>query len=69
MLVELTFLWVYLVIKYLSMQSPLQGWTYGLDGALLKATRITGIQNFNEHVCCNIILDAITFPLLFNREG
>ncbi|KAJ9162421.1 hypothetical protein P3X46_022197, partial [Hevea brasiliensis] len=23
-------------------------WTFGLDGALLKATRITGMQNFNE---------------------
>ncbi|PSS36381.1 Choline monooxygenase [Actinidia chinensis var. chinensis] len=27
---------------------PYHGWTYGLDGALLKATRITGIQNFDE---------------------
>ncbi|XP_031253591.1 choline monooxygenase, chloroplastic isoform X1 [Pistacia vera] len=26
---------------------PYHGWTYGLDGKLLKATRITGIQNFN----------------------
>ncbi|KAI3893909.1 hypothetical protein MKW92_022366 [Papaver armeniacum] len=26
---------------------PYHGWTYGLDGALLKATRITGIQDFN----------------------
>ncbi|KAF7153245.1 hypothetical protein RHSIM_Rhsim01G0114400 [Rhododendron simsii] len=26
---------------------PYHGWTYGLDGALLKATRITGIQKFN----------------------
>ncbi|KAK9269209.1 hypothetical protein L1049_000979 [Liquidambar formosana] len=26
---------------------PYHGWTYGLDGPLLKATRITGIQNFN----------------------
>ncbi|KAL8208656.1 hypothetical protein R6Q57_008068 [Mikania cordata] len=26
---------------------PYHGWTYGLDGALLKATRITGIKNFN----------------------
>ncbi|KAL5549818.1 hypothetical protein UlMin_005049 [Ulmus minor] len=26
---------------------PYHGWTYGLDGALLKATRITGIRNFN----------------------
>ncbi|KAL5769136.1 hypothetical protein ACOSQ2_015919 [Xanthoceras sorbifolium] len=26
---------------------PYHGWTYGLDGALLKATRITGIHNFD----------------------
>ncbi|KAG5594180.1 hypothetical protein H5410_035412 [Solanum commersonii] len=26
---------------------PYHGWTYGLDGALLKATRITGIKNFS----------------------
>ncbi|KAK6942438.1 Rieske [2Fe-2S] iron-sulfur domain [Dillenia turbinata] len=26
---------------------PYHGWTYGLDGVLLKATRITGIKNFN----------------------
>jgi choline monooxygenase len=26
---------------------PYHGWTYDLDGALLKATRLTGIQNFN----------------------
>ncbi|XP_017254908.1 choline monooxygenase, chloroplastic isoform X2 [Daucus carota subsp. sativus] len=30
---------------------PYHGWTYGLDGTLLKATRITGIQNFNVKVC------------------
>lgn len=33
------------------MNNLLQGWTYRLDGALLKATRITGIQNFNVNVC------------------
>ncbi|WOK96331.1 choline monooxygenase, chloroplastic [Canna indica] len=27
---------------------PYHGWTYGLDGALLKAIRITGIKNFNK---------------------
>nr|XP_010927268.1 choline monooxygenase, chloroplastic [Elaeis guineensis] len=27
---------------------PYHGWTYGLDGVLLKATRITGIKNFNK---------------------
>ncbi|KAK9097804.1 hypothetical protein Syun_024849 [Stephania yunnanensis] len=26
---------------------PYHGWTYGLDGVLLKATRISGIQNFS----------------------
>ncbi|KAK1551325.1 hypothetical protein Q3G72_033967 [Acer saccharum] len=26
---------------------PYHGWTYGLNGALLKANRITGIQNFD----------------------
>ncbi|KAM0026104.1 putative choline monooxygenase [Helianthus debilis subsp. tardiflorus] len=26
---------------------PYHGWTYGLNGALLKATRIKGIKNFN----------------------
>nr|XP_043619551.1 choline monooxygenase, chloroplastic [Erigeron canadensis] len=26
---------------------PYHGWTYGYDGSLLKATRITGIKNFN----------------------
>ncbi|KMZ72255.1 Choline monooxygenase, chloroplastic [Zostera marina] len=27
---------------------PYHGWTYGLNGQLLKATHITGIQDFNE---------------------
>ncbi|CAA6670350.1 unnamed protein product [Spirodela intermedia] len=29
---------------------PYHGWTYGLDGALLKATRVSGIQNFSVDV-------------------
>ncbi|RWW28221.1 hypothetical protein GW17_00007317 [Ensete ventricosum] len=29
---------------------PYHGWTYGLDGTLLKATRITGIKNFKKDV-------------------
>lgn len=29
----------------------LQGWTYGFNGALIKATRIKGIKNFNVNVC------------------
>ncbi|KAM6597820.1 hypothetical protein CsatA_008344 [Cannabis sativa] len=28
---------------------PYHGWTYGLDGPLVKATRMAGIQNFNEN--------------------
>ncbi|CAK9171580.1 unnamed protein product [Ilex paraguariensis] len=28
---------------------PYHAWTYGLDGALIKATRITGIKNFDVH--------------------
>ncbi|KAL6603243.1 hypothetical protein ACP70R_043604 [Stipagrostis hirtigluma subsp. patula] len=28
---------------------PYHGWTYGLDGTLLKATRISGIKNFNKN--------------------
>ncbi|KAI4970791.1 hypothetical protein ZWY2020_001705 [Hordeum vulgare] len=31
-------------------QCPYHGWTYGLDGTLLKATRISGIRNFNKNV-------------------
>ena len=47
----------------------LQAWTYGLDGQLLKATRITGIQNFNVKVCCensyiiNHIRILVQYPL------
>ncbi|XP_071939979.1 choline monooxygenase, chloroplastic-like [Coffea arabica] len=29
---------------------PYHGWTYGLDGTLLKANRISGIKNFKVHV-------------------
>ncbi|XP_054806671.1 choline monooxygenase, chloroplastic isoform X2 [Prosopis cineraria] len=28
---------------------PYHGWTYGLNGSLLKATRIAGVQDFNEN--------------------
>ncbi|KAI0511118.1 hypothetical protein KFK09_011741 [Dendrobium nobile] len=30
-------------------ECPYHGWTYGLDGQLLRATRITGIKNFNKN--------------------
>ncbi|XP_020586396.1 choline monooxygenase, chloroplastic [Phalaenopsis equestris] len=30
-------------------ECPYHGWTYGLDGLLLRATRITGIKNFNKN--------------------
>nr|CAB3468905.1 unnamed protein product [Digitaria exilis] len=30
-------------------QCPYHGWTYGLDGSLLKATRISGIKKFNKN--------------------
>lgn len=41
-----------------------QGWTYGLDGILLKATRIDGIQNFDENVCNYIILIPVSTIIL-----
>ncbi|EMS46986.1 Choline monooxygenase, chloroplastic [Triticum urartu] len=39
-----------------------KGWTYGLDGTLLKATRISGIKNFNKNVyhnsfCASVLLN------------
>ncbi|KAM3213401.1 hypothetical protein ACQJBY_066023 [Aegilops geniculata] len=39
-------------------QCPYHGWTYGLDGTLLKATRISGIKNFNKNVFCDNYLDG-----------
>ncbi|XP_020098636.1 uncharacterized protein LOC109717322 isoform X2 [Ananas comosus] len=33
-----------------ALQEVLQGWTYGLDGVLLKATRISGIKLFNKNI-------------------
>lgn len=38
--------------RYNTIQYFLQGWTYGLNGALRKATRISGIQDFIVNVCC-----------------
>ncbi|KAI4311890.1 hypothetical protein MLD38_036754 [Melastoma candidum] len=32
---------------------PYHGWTYALNGSLLKATRIKGIRNFDVEVCLN----------------
>ncbi|XP_020112075.1 choline monooxygenase, chloroplastic-like isoform X3 [Ananas comosus] len=39
-------------------ECPYHGWTYGLDGVLLKATRISGIKNFNKNVFCDNYLDG-----------
>jgi hypothetical protein len=36
-------------------QSFLQGWTYGLNGNLVKATRISGMRDFNGNVCISIL--------------
>lgn len=49
---------------YIKMPTQLQGWTYGLDGALLKATRITGIQYFNKHVCSDIFFQCNRIPII-----
>ncbi|CAA2986633.1 choline monooxygenase, chloroplastic isoform X1 [Olea europaea subsp. europaea] len=50
---------------------PYHGWTYGLDGALLKATRITGIKNFKVNDMGLVpIRVAIWGPfVLLNFEG
>ncbi|XP_021751166.1 choline monooxygenase, chloroplastic-like isoform X2 [Chenopodium quinoa] len=37
---------------------PYHGWTYGLEGNLLKAQRITGLQNFDTKVFCDNYLDG-----------
>ncbi|KAI3443396.1 hypothetical protein Pfo_000061 [Paulownia fortunei] len=50
---------------------PYHGWTYGLDGALVKATRITGIKNFKVNEMGLVPLKiAIWGPfVLINFEG
>lgn len=40
-----------------------QGWTYGLDGVLLKATRINGIENFDVNVCNYIIVISVCISI------
>ncbi|XP_077222239.1 choline monooxygenase, putative (CMO-like) isoform X2 [Tasmannia lanceolata] len=40
---------------------PYHGWTYGLDGVLLKATRIAGIQNFETNEFGLIPLNIATW--------
>ncbi|GAV59711.1 Rieske domain-containing protein/Ring_hydroxyl_A domain-containing protein [Cephalotus follicularis] len=47
--------------KNLCFVCPYHAWTYGLDGALLKATRITGIQNFNVEEFGLIPLNVATW--------
>lgn len=34
---------------------PYHGWTYGLNGALLKANRISGMRDFNVKVCISLL--------------
>ncbi|KAK4265565.1 hypothetical protein QN277_026599 [Acacia crassicarpa] len=52
---------------------PYHGWTYGLNGALLKATRIEGVQDFNENDFGLISIEvAIWGPFVLlnlNKEG
>ncbi|KDP36056.1 hypothetical protein JCGZ_10308 [Jatropha curcas] len=49
---------------------PYHAWTYGLDGALLKATRITGMQNFNLNEFGLIPINVATWGpfILLNVE-
>ncbi|XP_021304992.1 choline monooxygenase, chloroplastic isoform X2 [Sorghum bicolor] len=42
-------------------QCPYHGWTYGLDGTLLKATRISGIRNFNKNDFGLIPIKVVTW--------
>ncbi|KAI3974508.1 hypothetical protein MKX01_018001 [Papaver californicum] len=49
---------------------PYHGWTYGLDGALLKATRITGIQDFDVKKFGLIALQVATWgPFILINLG
>ncbi|ONK69555.1 uncharacterized protein A4U43_C05F24200, partial [Asparagus officinalis] len=52
-------------------QCPYHGWTYGLDGELLKATRITGIKNFNKGDFGLVPLNVATWGpiVLINIDG
>lgn len=49
---------------------PYHGWTYGLDGTLLKATRITGIKDFNVNEFGLVPLKVATWGpfVLLNME-
>ncbi|PIN19115.1 Choline monooxygenase [Handroanthus impetiginosus] len=50
---------------------PYHGWTYGLDGALVRATRITGIKNFQVNEMGLVPLKVATWGpfVLINFEG
>lgn len=39
----------------IEVQLFVQGWTYGLNGALLKANRISGMRDFNVKVCISLL--------------
>ncbi|XP_031480265.1 choline monooxygenase, chloroplastic isoform X2 [Nymphaea colorata] len=51
---------------------PYHGWTYGLDGGLLKATQISGIKNFHLHELGLLPINLATWgPFLllnFNQQ-
>ncbi|GAY37279.1 hypothetical protein CUMW_027820 [Citrus unshiu] len=49
---------------------PYHGWTYGLDGTLLKATRITGIKDFNVKEFGLVPLEVATWgPFVLLNMG
>lgn len=66
--VIVTMIWSFLVLGFyfhylfscfgnfdVKRQLFLQGWTYGLNGVLLKANRISGMQDFNVNVCSSML--------------
>ncbi|KAG0482123.1 hypothetical protein HPP92_010207 [Vanilla planifolia] len=52
-------------------ECPYHGWTYGLDGVLMRATRITGINNFDKHDFGLLPLNVATWGpfILINMDN